>query len=173
MSQNVLIARNRAFHWIAQRGHHDRVPLDDRAAAVVVEEGEYVSIPQNRGRPEDAIAAAGLMLTLTVSAPADVSGKWEGTVTSQREDGTTNENSALVILNQKDGTITGTVGGDEADQHPITSGTIEGNKITLLAKHTENGREFRIELTVNDDEMKGTVASGERRAQLVLKRRKQ
>ena len=118
------------------------------------------------------LAAAGLMLTLTVSAPADVSGKWEGKVTSQRDDGTTGENSALLILNQKDGTITGTVGGDDADQHPITSGTIEGNKMTLLAKHTENGREFRIELTVNDDEMKGTVTSGERRAQLVLKRRK-
>ena len=119
------------------------------------------------------IAAAGLMLTLTVGAPVDVSGKWEGKVTSQREDGTVNENSALLILTQKEGAITGTVGGDEADQHPITSGTIDGDKVTLLAKHSENGREFRIELTVANDEMKGTVASGERRGQLAVKRRKE
>jgi hypothetical protein len=119
------------------------------------------------------IVVASLLLTLTAGAPVDVTGKWDGKVTSQREDGTTTENSALLILKQKDGTITGTVGGDEADQHPIASGTIEGNKVTLLAKHAENGREFRIELTVENDEMKGTVVSGERRGQVVVKRQKQ
>ena len=113
------------------------------------------------------------MFTLTVAPPVDVTGKWEGTVTSQRDDGTSNDNSALLILTQKDGAVTGTVGGNENDQHPITSGTIEGNKVTLLAKHAENGREFRIELTVENDEMKGTVASGERRGQVVVKRRKE
>ena len=118
------------------------------------------------------LAGAGVILALTVAAPVDVTGKWEGTVSSQREDGTTAENTALLILKQKDGTITGTVGGDEADQHPIASGTIEGNKVTILAKHSENGREFRIELTVENDEMKGTVASGERRGQVVVKRLK-
>ena len=118
------------------------------------------------------IAAASLLLTLTVGAPVDVSGKWDGKVTSQAPDGSTNENSALLILTQKDGTITGTLGGDEADQHPISSGKIEGNKVTLLAKHTQNGREFRIELTVEHDEMKGTVTSGERKGQLTVKRRK-
>ena len=118
------------------------------------------------------IALASLLLTLTAEVPVDVSGKWDGTVTAQRQDGSTNEDSALVILTQKDGTITGTVGGGESDQHPITSGKIEGNKVTLLAKHTENGREFRIELTVENDEMKGTVVSGERRGEVVLKRRK-
>ena len=119
------------------------------------------------------IAAATLMLTLTVNAPVDVTGKWEGTVTSQRQDGSTNEDSGLLILEQKGETVTGTVGSDELDRHPITSGTIKGNKLTILAKHSENGREFRIELTVEDDVMKGTVASGERRGDVVLKRRKE
>jgi len=118
------------------------------------------------------IAIVSLLLTLTVGAPADVSGKWVGKVTSQGPDGSTNENSALLILTQKDGTITGTLGGDEVDQHPISSGKIEGNKVTLLAKHTENGREFRIELTIENDEMKGTVTSGERKGQLTVKRGK-
>ena len=118
------------------------------------------------------IAITSLLLTLTVGAPVDVSGKWDGKVTSQSPDGNTNENSALLILTQKDGTITGTLGGDEGDQHPITTGKIEGNKVTLVAKHTQNGREFRLELTVENDVMKGTVASGERRAELTVKRRK-
>lgn len=118
-------------------------------------------------------AVAGLTMALTIGAPVDVTGKWDGKVISQGQDGGTNENAALLILTQKDGTITGTLGGDEGDQHPITTGKIEGNKVTLLAKHTENGREFRIELTVEGDDMKGTVASGERRAELVVKRRKQ
>jgi hypothetical protein len=68
--------------------------------------------------------------------------------------------------------VTGTVGEHEDDQHPITSGTIEGNKLTIVARHKENGREYRLELTVEADGMKGTLSSGQRQAQLVCKRRK-
>lgn len=118
------------------------------------------------------IAMASLLLALVATTPADVKGKWDGTVTSQRDDGTADEDSALLILDQEDTTITGTVGSDEADQHPITSGTIEGNKITLVAKNTNNGREYRIELTLEQDEMKGTVTSGDRRGQVRATRRK-
>jgi predicted dehydrogenase len=116
-------------------------------------------------------AMAGLVLTL-VTAPADVTGKWDGTLTGIRDDGSKNEDTALMILEQKDGTISGTVGGKESDQHPITSGKIEGNKITLDAK-TESGREFHIELTLENDEMKGTIVTGERRGELRLRRRKE
>jgi hypothetical protein len=108
-----------------------------------------------------------------VQAPIDVTGKWEGKITGQRDDGTMSEDSALLILTQKDGTITGTVGSDESDRHPITSGTINETKISLLATHERNKREFKIELTVEGDEMKGTLVSGDRRGQLVLKRRKE
>lgn len=119
------------------------------------------------------LAVAGLVLTMAAGAPADVKGKWEGKLTSKAEDGTTREDTALLILDQKETTITGTVGGDEADQHPITSGTIDGNKVTLLAKNANNGREYRIELTVENDEMKGTVTSGDRVGQVLLKKRKE
>ena len=50
---------------------------------------------------------------------------------------------------------------------------IEGNKITIQAKHTTNDREFRLELTVEGDEIKGTLTSGERKADLVAKKRKE
>jgi hypothetical protein len=116
-------------------------------------------------------AMAGLMLTL-IAAPANVTGKWDGTLTGQREDGSKNEDTALMILEQKDSTITGTVGGSESDQHPITSGKIEGNKVTLVAR-SAGGREFLIELTIDNDEMKGTIVAGERRSELQLRRRKQ
>jgi hypothetical protein len=119
------------------------------------------------------LAVAGVVLALAAGSAADVKGKWDGTITGQRSDGTTNEDSALLILDQKDTTITGTVGENESDQHPITSGTIEGNKVTLLAKHKENGREYRIELTVEGEEMKGVLSQGEFRAQLVVKKRKE
>jgi len=116
-------------------------------------------------------AMAGLLLTLA-TVPANVTGKWDGTLTGQREDGTKKEDTALLILEQKDTTITGTVGGSESDQHPITSGKIEGNKITLDAKSV-NGREFHIELTLENDEMKGTIVTGERRGELQLRRKKE
>lgn len=122
-------------------------------------------------------AVAGLALALVAGTvagtAADVKGKWEGTLVGERSDGTTSEDTALLILDQKDSTITGTVGGNEGDQHPITSGKIDGNKVSLQARHAVNGREYQLELTVEGDEMKGTLTSGERKAQLSVKKRKE
>ena len=42
-----------------------------------------------------------------------------------------------------------------------------------MAQHVKNGREYRVELTVDGDTMKGTLTSGERRGELVVKRRKE
>jgi len=114
-----------------------------------------------------------LMLAAMTAAPADVKGKWDGTVTAQREDGSAAEDKVLLILDQKDATVTGTIGGSESDQHPITSGTIEGSKVIIVAKHATNEREFRLELTLGDEELKGTVVSGTRKGQIVAKKRKQ
>lgn len=116
-------------------------------------------------------ALAALMVSLVAGPAADVTGKWDGTIKAQRSDGSTHEDSALLILTQKDKTITGTVGGNESDQHPIVSGTIDGNKLTILAKHANDGREYRLELTVDGTEMKGKLTSGDRSAELVAKKR--
>jgi hypothetical protein len=118
------------------------------------------------------LAVLGLAVALA-AAPANVTGTWEGTLTAQRGDGSTREDKALLILTQKDGTVTGTIGGGEDDQHPITTGTVDGNKVTLAAT-TDGGREFHIELTVESDEsMKGTIKSGERHATIAVKKRKE
>jgi hypothetical protein len=100
-------------------------------------------------------AMAALIVSLVVGPAADVSGKWDGTIKGQRPDGTPHEDTVLLILTQKDQTNTGTVGGNEGDQHPIVSGTIEGNTITLVAKNANNDREYRLEATVEGTEMKG------------------
>jgi hypothetical protein len=116
------------------------------------------------------IALSALALALTVGAPADVTGKWQGTLTSTRSDGSTAEDTALVILEQRGSKLSGTVGSNENDRHPITSGSIDGNKISLQAKNANNEREYTIELTVEGDAMKGSLTSGDRSATLALKR---
>jgi hypothetical protein len=118
------------------------------------------------------IVAALVLALAATAAPADLSGKWEGKVTMETPDGK-REDTALLILTQKGDTVSGTVGESESDQHPITSGTTDGNTLVLLAKNANNGREYRIELTVSGDELKGTIASGERRGEVYAKKRKE
>src|SRR4029450_1952751 len=65
------------------------------------------------------LAIASILLSALTAAPADVTGKWEGRLTATRSDGSTHEDTVRLILNQKDGTITGTIGGSENDQHAI------------------------------------------------------
>ena len=109
-------------------------------------------------------AIASLSLALLVGAPADVTGTWEGKVTAQRPDGTTSEDAVYMVLEQKGTSVTGTVGGNLNDQHPITSGTVEGAKLTILARSANNDREYKLELTIDGDEMKGTVTAAIARA---------
>lgn len=83
-----------------------------------------------------------LMLLLALMAPPQVnlSGKWDGSITGQRNDGTEAKEPVLLILEHKDKSLTGTVGRDESDRHPVTSGTIEGNRVVLQAKNARNAR---------------------------------
>ena len=118
------------------------------------------------------LAIAALCLSVLTGVAADVTGKWEGKITSQRPDGTSSDDAALLILQQKGTTVSGTVGGSETDQHPITKGTLDGNKLTLEAKHSNEDRTYKIELTVTGDEMKGTLSSGDRVASLAVARKK-
>lgn len=118
------------------------------------------------------VAMTALLAVMMAAPTADVKGKWDGKLTRQSDDGTTREDVVLLILEQKDTTVTGTAGGNESDQHPITSGTIEGNKVTIAAT-TANGREYLLELTLENDELKGTVKSGDREGKLQAKKRKE
>ena len=113
-----------------------------------------------------------VLVALALLTPADIKGKWDGTVTSQAEDGSTRTDTALLILDQKDTAVTGSIGGSETDQIPIATGTIDGDKVTLTAT-SPSGREFRLELTVTNDEMKGTIIAGGREGQVVARKRKE
>ena len=115
-------------------------------------------------------AVAALALAFTVAAPADVTGKWEGKISITRPDGSAGEDTALLILEQKGTALTGSVGGNESDRHPITSGTVDGNKVSITAKNRNNQGEIKLELTVDGEDMKGTLMIGERSAQLSAKR---
>lgn len=117
------------------------------------------------------IAVASLLLASSLAVQADVTGKWDGTIKSTRSDGTESEDTVLMILEQKDATVTGTVGGNDSDQHKITSGSVEGSTLKLVAV-SESGREYRVELKIEGDEMTGIVTSGDRRADLRVRRRK-
>lgn len=119
------------------------------------------------------LALATVLLSVLTAAPADVTGKWEGSLTATRSDGAKHEDTVLLILTQKDGTITGSIGGGEDDQHPITTGTINGDKVVIAARQSTNGREYRLELTLQNEEMNGTVTRGEQRAEVRTKRRKE
>jgi len=119
------------------------------------------------------IATVTLLVTLAAAPQTNVSGKWEGTISGQRPDGTTSSDAALIILEQKDKTITGSVGRDDADRHPIVKGSIEGNKILLTARNTRNDREYQLELTVDNDQLKGTIVMGDRTGQVEAKKRKE
>ena len=118
------------------------------------------------------LAIATFLLSILTAAPADVTGKWEGSLTATREDGSKHDDTVLLILTQKDNTITGTVGGAENDQHPISTGTIDGDKVVLVATHATNGREYRLELKLENEELNGTVTAGQMRAEVRTKRRK-
>ena len=118
------------------------------------------------------LALATVLLSALTAAPADVTGKWEGSLTATRSDGAKHEDTVLLVLTQKDGAITGSIGGGENDQHPITTGTIDGDKVVLVAQ-AANGRDYRLELTLQNEELTGTVTAGEQRAHVRAKRRKE
>jgi hypothetical protein len=119
------------------------------------------------------LAIATILLSALTAAPADATGKWDGRLTATRPDGTAHEDTVLLILNQKDSTITGTIGGSETDQHAITTGTIDGDKVVIVARHATNDREYRLELKLQNDELSGTMTAGDRRAEVRTKRRKE
>ena len=53
------------------------------------------------------LAVVSLVLSLVTGAGADVKGKWEGKLIGERPDGSVNEDTALLILDQKGNAITG------------------------------------------------------------------
>lgn len=94
-------------------------------------------------------------LALAAAPDTDVTGKWTGSFNITNQDGQTKEATACLLLKQNGSAITGTVGPDEGEQHNITKGKIEGDKITLLVE--DEGRTITFDLVLAADRIKGDV----------------
>jgi hypothetical protein len=102
-------------------------------------------------------------LGLAAATAADVTGKWSGSFTATSAEGETKEGTAVLILKQTGSEITGTVGPDEGEQHTITKGRIDGDKIVLESADGE--MIIKLDLTLTGDRIAGDVtANGEGRS---------
>ena len=105
-----------------------------------------------------------LLLSLAVCAcsaanarAADASGRWKVTISANGSTLT-----GVALLKQVDDKITGSIGADEQNQHPL-DGVVAGNRITLRT-HPRPGRTVafaKCELTVDGDKMSGTPEGGD------------
>jgi uncharacterized protein (TIGR03435 family) len=93
----------------------------------------------------------GILVTLSLPAATDVSGKWSGF-------------PIYLTLNQDGNTVTGSAGESEDDQIPFQNGSIENDRVTLTFGPTE------LVMAVQGDQMTGEVHMGERTMKMVFKR---
>ena len=102
-------------------------------------------------------------LWAATAAAADVTGKWSGTFKATNQDGQTQDGTAVLILKQTGSDITGSIGPDEGEQHAVTKGKIEGDKITLEC--ADGGLVIKLDLVLAGDRIAGDVsATGEGRS---------
>ena len=113
-----------------------------------------------------------LALMAVTAAAADVTGRWTGNLAVDNND----PESFTLILKQEGAAIAGSVGATDGDQVAVTTGKIDGNKITLEVKQNED-RSLKIELILEGDQMSGdlTATRGGRTktAKIILTRVKQ
>jgi hypothetical protein len=95
------------------------------------------------------------VLWVAAAAGADVTGKWSGSFALTRPDGETRESTAVLVLKQTGSEITGTLGPNEGEQHAITKGSIEGDKMVLLVD--AEGRKVKFDLVLAADRITGDV----------------
>src|SRR5215469_3362298 len=92
-------------------------------------------------------------LALVALADTNVTGKWTGSFKIAGPESETG--TAFLMLKQSGSDISGTVGPDEGEQHTITKGKIEGDKITFETADGEVSIKFELKLA--DDHITGDV----------------
>ena len=90
-------------------------------------------------------------------ADTNVTGKWSGSFNVMDENGGTKESTAVLMLKQSGSEITGTVGPDEGEQHAITKGMIDGDKITL--ESADGNVSIKLDLALAGDRITGNVSA--------------
>jgi len=102
------------------------------------------------------LLAAALVLS---AADANLTGKWSGSFTITRPDGTNDDGTAFAVLKQDGAQLTGTAGPDEDHQWTLEKGAIDGNKVTFEVKSAEDGTIFKCDLVLEGDHLKGPVSA--------------
>jgi hypothetical protein len=93
---------------------------------------------------------------LSLSA-ADVTGKWRGTITTEMAAQTTGGDiPAYMELQQDEHKVTGNAGGSEKMLFKIREGSMEGDRLTVVAFPKEDS-ELRFILKVKGDVLEGDV----------------
>jgi hypothetical protein len=107
-----------------------------------------------------ALVLAAFAPTLAAQTTANFTGKWEGTFTRERPDGTTFPPQAIVFnLTQKGKTLTGTAGPADK-QTEITKAAITAGKATFEVG-PGNGQVFKFSLSIVKGRLQGDMV-GER-----------
>jgi hypothetical protein len=102
------------------------------------------------------LLAAALALS---AADVNVSGKWSGSFSITRPDGTNDDGTAYAVLKQDGGQLTGTAGPDEDHQWTLDKGTVTGNKVAFEVKSAEDGTIFKCDLVLDGDHLKGPISA--------------
>jgi hypothetical protein len=106
-----------------------------------------------------ALVLATFAPVLAAQSATSFTGKWEGTFTRQRPDGTEDKNGVVFNLTQKGKTLTGT-GGPAEQQWPVEKGTVNVGKATFEIQQP-NGPLFKFTLSLVKGRLQGDMA-GER-----------
>ena len=107
-----------------------------------------------------ALVLAVLAPSLAAQTATSFTGKWEGTFTRQRDDGTQEVEKVEFNLTQKGKELTGT-GGPPDRQWPIEKGEVNAGKATFQVQQPNGGPLFKFALTIVKGRLQGDM-SGER-----------
>ena len=106
-----------------------------------------------------ALVLAALAPELAAQTTARFTGKWEGTFTRQRDDGTENTQPVVFDLTQKGTVLTGTAG-PASQQWKIEKGAVTDGKATFEVQQPD-GPLFKFALTIVKGRLQGDM-TGER-----------
>jgi len=106
-----------------------------------------------------ALVLAALAPTVAAQTPASFNGKWEGTFSRQRPDGTEDTQNVVFNLTQKGKVLTGTAGPADK-QWNIEKGAVAAGKATFEVQQP-NGPLFKFNLSIVKGRLQGDMA-GER-----------
>lgn len=106
-----------------------------------------------------ALVLAAFAPAAAAQTSASFTGKWEGTFTRERPDGTQDTNAVVFNLTQKGKALTGTAGPTE-EQFKIEKGAVNAGKATFEVQQP-NGPLFKFALTIVKGRLQGDM-TGER-----------